>query len=230
MYGVTKTLRRAVELAYDQQGCTGSREAQEAEIALGMVQAMLVLLPDSDDLVALFERMHRAALATEGDTPRVRKLSDTYLRLKAILEGCRHSIVSTDLMAVRQASAVLAMATEAMLDAKFEVTGGDEISADLQGAVLTSHFPSGMSLELTLAKGLDRHAPDAWVIDGGIWMRDTVRPAITPTVYEVLEGRIDHLTVIKVVRHLRQLAPFCVESRPATPIRKQPLLLASGAR
>jgi hypothetical protein len=228
MYGVSKALRRAVEV-YTQQGAADTREAQEAEIALGMVQTMLALMPDADDLVVLFKDMHQSAFASEGDTPRVRKLSDTYLRLKAILEGCRHSVVSTDLMAVRQATAVLTMAAEAMAPGVVcEVAGGDEINAELKGAVLTSHFASGMSLELTLAKGLDHSSPDAWVIDGGIWMRNTVLPAINPTVYEVLEGRVGHVTVVKVVRLLKQLIPYCQEQRTTVPSRNQLLRIAGS--
>ncbi|HGM5506775.1 TPA: hypothetical protein ACKPYM_000765 [Stenotrophomonas maltophilia] len=230
MYGVSKALRRTFDVAYTQRGLRDSREAQEAEIAMGMVQALLSLMPESDDLVTLFEEMHRVAYAAEGNSPRVRRLSDTYLRLQTVLEGCKHSVVSTDLMAVRQATAVLTMAAEAVPETEFEISGGDKISADFKGAVLTAHFETGMSLEITLAKGLDREQSDAWVIDGGIWMRNTVRPAINPTVYEVMEGRVGHETVATIAKYLKQLIPYCSERRVVAPTRpRQPLLLASNA-
>lgn len=175
MNGVVRTLHAGLA-ALSAQGKVeeGSREAQQVEVALGLVRELLSTLPSGHELAAALVREYSSVVELEGRTERAERLRYCYLNIERVLDSCNALTMSSDPHSVQSATRFLDIARSHLDDkARYMLTRGDVINVHHQGAMLSAEFPNGMRMELSLRRShptMDTEHPEGhWVLEGGVW-------------------------------------------------------------
>lgn len=174
MNGVVRTLHAGFALSAQGGVEEGSREAQQVEVALGLVRELLATLPSSHVVAAAFMREYSCVMELEGRCERADRLRYAAMNIERIMDSCSALSMSSDSHSVQTAMLFLDMVRSQTDDeSRYMLTRGDVINVHHQGAMLSAQFPNGMRLELSLRRAhatMDDHHPEGhWVLEGGVW-------------------------------------------------------------
>lgn len=168
---------------------------QEADAALSMIEDLLRMLPASHVVASSFAAEYSRTRAMDDAEGRATSIMASKLRkasvaIEPILERCRSISISTDIEAVADATRACYVAARKLPAMKLQVTRGDAMGINMQGASLSCVLSSGAHLELSLRKAHPDYdsgiESGTWLIEGGALLRSQQRE--NPCV-EILLGR-----------------------------------------